>query len=92
MPVPRRLRPLFAVLAVLALAGCGQETDERKFIAESRAERLGSALDRVQRDLQEGDCDRAASGVARVREEVADLPDRTDARLVSNLGEWVDHL
>ena len=90
VPSPRALA---ALLAVLALSACGGDaSSERKLIAQARADEMVAALDGVERNLEARKCDRASAGVARVREEIAQLPDRTDARLVANLTEWTDHL
>ncbi|MDP9386012.1 MAG: hypothetical protein M3P50_12430 [Actinomycetota bacterium] len=91
---PSRLsRLVSAALAALALGACGgSETDDRKFIAQSRAEALERTLDRVERDIADDDCDQAQSGVARLRSQVADLPESYDGRLVFNLTQWVEHL
>ncbi len=89
----RLFRLLPAALAAAVLAGCGgSETDETKFIAQSRAEAVERTLDRIERDIADGDCDRAQSGVARLRGQVENFPERYDGRLVANVTQWVDHL
>lgn len=87
------LRLAAAALAALGLAACGgSETDEREFIAPSRAEALERTLERVEGNLADSECDKAQAGVARLRSQVDDLPERSNGRLVSNLIQWVEHL
>jgi hypothetical protein len=83
---------LVALLAPVLAACGGSETDERKFIAQSRAETLLRSVDRVESDLGEGACEDAARGVGRLREQVSDLPESYDGALVSNLSQWIDYL
>ena len=75
------------------LAGCGgSETDDRKFLAQSRAESLERTLERVETDIADDRCNAAQRGAARLRSQVADLPESYDGALVTNLTQWVDHL
>jgi len=89
----RLLSPLLALVATAALTACGgSEADDRKFIAQSRAEGLERTLQRVEEDIAGDDCSDAQRSVARLRAQVADLPESYDGRLVTNLAQWVDHL
>ena len=91
---PQRLLRLLPVLPLVALAtACGgKETDEREFIAQSRAATLVRSVDRIEADLESGDCEQALSGVDRLRAQVGRLPDSYNGRLIANLTQWVDHL
>ena len=90
---PRLIRPLLVLLATGVLAGCGaSETDERQFIAQSRAEALERTLERVETDIADGKCNAAQRSAGRLRSQVADLPESYDGALVTNLTQWVDHL
>ena len=90
-PVLRSLLLLAALATVLAACG-GSETDDRKFVAQSRAESLLRTVDRVESDLGEGSCEAAGRAVGRLRTQVSELPESYDGALVSNLTQWVDHL
>jgi hypothetical protein len=92
MPSARRL--LISLLAcALLIAGCGgSDTESTKFIAKSRAAKLQTTLDAVEEDVAADRCDQAASGVERMRAQVADFPAAYDAGLVANVAQWVDHI
>jgi hypothetical protein len=92
MPLARRL--LISLLAcALLIAGCGgSDTEATKFIAKSRAAKLQTTLDAVEEDVAADRCNQAASGVERMRAQVADFPAAYDAGLVANVAQWVDHI
>jgi hypothetical protein len=92
--VPPVLRSLLLLIALTtALAACGtSKADERKFIAQSRAESLLRTVDRVESDLGDGSCNDAARDVSRLRSQVSDLPKSYDGKLIGNLTQWVDYL
>jgi len=92
LPAVPRFLVLLAVLAPVATA-CGDSgTDDRRFIAQSRAENLLRTVDRVESDLGEGECEDASTDVGRLRTQVSELPESYDGALVSNLSQWVDYL
>lgn len=89
---PRRLLvPL--LVAALVLAGCGRSAaQERKLIARSDSQEVQATLDRLDRALESGACTRAESAVETLRKQVDAFRPSTDAKLVANARDWVDHL
>lgn len=93
MPLPRQLLIALAVSAALAFTACGgSEGNERRLIAETRADAMLRGLDRIDADLADGDCPGAVTRINALRGQVERLPEATDGKLVNNLNEWVDHL
>jgi hypothetical protein len=76
--------------AALLLSGCG--SDNPKLIDQRRAEALTASVDEIGSRTAAEDCDGAQSAVREAKNQVTELPSRVDARLKSNLAEWLDHL
>ena len=77
-------------LAALLLSGCG--SDNPKLIPQQRAEALTATVDEIGSRTEAEDCDGAQSAVREAKNQVTELPSRVDARLKSNLSEWLDQL
>jgi hypothetical protein len=86
---------LALVLGVSAavLAACGSSSDDRKeFIPQRSADRLSSALSDVRSAVDDGDCEAAASAIARARGVLVNLPSAVDNRLVARLRQGIENL
>jgi outer membrane biosynthesis protein TonB len=92
MPALRALAPrlLVAVVLCTGLASCGAEN--KKLIAESRADALLRDLDRIERSVEADRCDTAQRQVNEAVVKVQALPRSTDRRLRNNLEEWYGQL
>jgi cell division protein FtsN len=86
---------LALVLGVSAavLAACGSSSDDRKeFIPQRSADRLSSALSDVRSAVDDGDCEAAASAIARARGVLVNLPSAVNDDLVTRLRQGLDNL
>ena len=92
----RRLPPLLlalvlGLLAALAVA-CGEERDDRRLLAPTRAEAIKEELDTIDQRVERGNCDELAPAFIRLRRAVDGLPARTDRRLRRTLSDGVENL
>jgi len=86
----RRVAPLPALAATLALAGCGQ--DNPKLIPQSRADRLLATVDDIQQACAAGDEQAVHNAIDDANRQVSALPQRVDRRLRSNSNAWLDRI
>ena len=91
------VRRLSTVLIALTLGllsayavACGQ--DETGLLSPGRAEGLQNNLDDLERAVDRGDCDVAASQIEDIRRQIAALPEQTDSGLRDRLQEGVENL
>ena len=92
----RRLPPVLlalvlGLLAALAVA-CGEEGDDRRLLAPSRAEAIKDELDKIDERVERGDCDELEPAFIRLRRAVEGLPARTDRGLRRRLADGVANL
>jgi hypothetical protein len=90
MPRSPAARLLAALALCTGLASCGAEN--KKLIAESRAQELESRIDRIERAVAAGRCETALRLVRDSQADVDALPRSTDRELRNNLSEWYGHL
>jgi hypothetical protein len=92
-----RTAPALALAgAALLLGACGSDDEGGTIPAENANAMLGQ-VDRVEANVEDGNCSLAAGAVSQLRDQVDALPAETGAetkgelfRLVDNLGELVD--
>ena len=92
-----RTAPALALAgAAIGLAACGS-SDEGGTIPPEDANAMLAQVDRVESNVEDGNCSLAAGAVSQLRDQVDALPAETGAetkgelfRLVDNLGELVD--
>jgi hypothetical protein len=84
--------PLAATLGVTAalFAACGQ--DDSGLLSSGGAERMVSSLDRIERAVESGECDRAQQALADLKNRIDNLPSSTDPELRARLREGEDRL
>jgi hypothetical protein len=73
-----------------ALVACGEQRGD--LIPAASAENLSSALDDVQRAVDDGDCDAAARGLSQARGALVNLPESVNDRLAARLEEGIRNL
>jgi outer membrane murein-binding lipoprotein Lpp len=78
------------LLAVIPLAGCGQENPE--LIPQTRASALTSTIDEINSACDANDPDKAKAAVQAANQQVSELPRRVDSELKSNLRQWLRHI
>ena len=78
------------LLAVIPLAGCGQENPE--LIPQTRASALTSTIDEINSACDANDTDKAKAAVEAANQQVSELPRRVDTELKSNLRQWLRHI
>lgn len=92
----RRLPPLLLALALGLLAAlavaCGEERDDRKLLAPSRAEAIKEELDTIDQRVERGNCAELGPAFIRLRRAVDGLPARTDRGLRRRLSDGVENL
>ena len=91
------VRRLSTVLIALTLGllsayavACGQ--DETGLLSPGRAEGLQNNLDDLERAVDRGDCETAASQIEDIRGQIGRLPEQTDSALRDRLQEGVENL
>lgn len=92
----RRLPPLvlalvLGVLSAVAVA-CGDEDDDRRLIAPTRAADIKEELDTIAERVERGECTDLDPAFIRLDRAVAELPRATDRRLRRRLADGVDNL
>ena len=92
----RRLPPLLlalvlGLLAALAVA-CGDEGDERRLLAPSRAEAIRTELDLIAERVEDGKCVQLDPAFERLNEAIDRLPRSTDRDLRRRLAEGAENL
>ncbi len=92
----RRLPPLalalvLGLLTALAVA-CGDEGDDRRLIAPTRAADIKEELDTIAERVERGECDDLDPAFVRLNRAVEDLPQSTDRRLRRRLADGVANL
>src|SRR4051812_26052192 len=85
----RRVLPV-AILAVAALAGCGQSNPE--LIPQSNADALTQTADKIDAACGKQDRSEARAQVRLIRREIDALPRKVNARLKENLQAWVEQI
>jgi hypothetical protein len=89
--MPRRpLLALGLLLAVMPVAGCGSDDPER--IPQNRASALTSTIDRISAACDDNDPAKAKAAVDAANQQVSELPRRVDAKLKSNIRDWLRHI
>jgi outer membrane biosynthesis protein TonB len=83
-------RTLLALLAALALVGCG--SDNPALIPEDDAQQLLARVGELESQVQAGDCEAARQTAAGLSDDVDALPERVSNRLERNLGAWVEQV
>jgi hypothetical protein len=87
--------PLLAAGALAAatggLAACGDSSDGKR-LSRSAATQLTATLDRVEQDVNAGNCDAAATQARALVERTGGLPDSVDADLRGALVDSADRL
>ncbi len=78
------------LLAVISLAGCGQENPE--LIPQTRASALTSTIDEINSACDANDTAKAKAAVQAANQQVSELPRRVDSELKSNLRQWLRHI
>jgi len=78
-----------ALAATLLVAGCG---DTAGLIPESDAQSILTGLDRLEQQIDDGDCDNVPATVADLQEQVSELPRSVDARLRARIEEGLANL
>jgi hypothetical protein len=87
----RRAAPLLALgAAALLAAGCGQSNP--KLIPQSNADQLTASVDAIQSACASGDAADVRNKIADAKNQVSELPRRTDDGLKSNLRAWLNHM
>ena len=91
------VRRLPAVLTALLLGlvcsyavACGE--DDSGLLSANRADGIKNNLDDLDRAVERGDCDTAASQIADLERQIAELPQNTDRALRDRLQEGVENL
>ena len=91
-------RPLTAPLISLLLAagvvatGCGGDEERTGLLSQTRAEKIRSGLEDVREAVRDGSCTRVDEELGGLRNQLEELPQRTDPDLRDRLGEGVSHL
>ena len=89
-----RLVPYLAAaalgVAAAAFVACGG--DRSDLIPAANANDLSSALSRVERAVDDGDCDATQQALSRARGALVNLPESVDDRLVARLERGVENL
>jgi outer membrane murein-binding lipoprotein Lpp len=81
-----------AALAVAVFGGCGSDNGGGKRLSRSTASQLTATLDRVEQDVNTGNCEAAATQTAALVERTGSLPGKTDADLRAALVEGANRL
>jgi outer membrane murein-binding lipoprotein Lpp len=101
MPIPilsrmihgRTIGLLAAVaLAIAVFGGCGSDNGGGKRLSRSTASQLTATLDRVEQDVNAGNCEAAATQTRALVERTGSLPGNTNADLRAALVEGADRL
>jgi outer membrane biosynthesis protein TonB len=88
---PLVLALVLGVLSAVAVA-CGDEGDDRRLIAPSRAADIREELDTIASRVERGNCDDLQPAFTRLERAVDELPQATDRRLRRRLAEGVQNL
>ena len=72
---------LVALLAVIAVAGCGDGGQEDGRLSRATASRLQATLDEIERTTASGDCDRAGERADALTQQARSLPEGVSADL-----------
>ncbi len=81
-----------ALAAVGGVGACGSDNGDGKRLSHATASELSSTLDRVEQDVDTGDCEAAATQARTLVERVGGLPDSVDADLRGALVDSADRL
>ncbi|HEV2813115.1 MAG TPA: hypothetical protein VGW10_07690 [Solirubrobacteraceae bacterium] len=88
---PLLLALVLGLLAAFAVA-CGDEGDDRKLLAPSRAEAIRTELDTIAERVERGECTKLDPAFQRLNEAIDRLPATTDRELRARLREGADNL
>ena len=87
-PRIRLLAAGFAALLALALSACGSSGPENG-LTQEQSDKLVAALENLQQDQADGDCDGAADKLESIREDIAAL-EGVDGEIIKGLEELTD--
>jgi hypothetical protein len=78
------------LLTVIPLAGCGRENPE--LIPQDRASALTSTIDEIGAACDANDTAKAKAAVQAANQQVSELPRKVNAKLKSNVRDWLNHI
>ncbi|HEX8084333.1 MAG TPA: hypothetical protein VF529_08580 [Solirubrobacteraceae bacterium] len=92
----RRLPPILLALVLGVLSAvavsCGDDGDDKKLLAPSRASEIKDELDKIDERVTKGECDELAPAFTRLERAINGLPRSTDRRLRRRLVDGVANL
>jgi hypothetical protein len=92
----RRLPPLLLALVLGLLAAfavaCGDDGDDRKLLAPSRADAIVAELETIEERVAKGDCADLDPAFTRLNRAIDELPRSTDSRLRRRLAQGAENL